>query len=252
MGERLLRLERDNELRRRDAMGRIHVVSANLDVLGLVVAPIPASPTGFLDRALISARAADIVPFVVLNKAELEGAAELARRLCETYIEGAGGIPLRVFELSAKTGVGLEALRTFFAEGEGRRAAFVGTSGVGKSSLVNALLPDTELAVGEINRFSGLGRHTTTTATLHQLPEGGELIDTPGFRDFGLVDLDPQALARHFPGFTELLATRRCKFNDCRHLVEPECAILSAVESGALARDRWRRYRDLFVEVEAG
>src|SRR5690606_40364162 len=108
--------------------------------------------------------------------------------------------------------------------------------------LINALLPQVELPVGEINPYSGLGRHTTTTATLHVLPRGGELIDTPGFRDFGLVDIGIGDLARHFPGFAPLLAAQSCRFGDCRHRAEPDCAIKAAVEDGRLARARWDRY----------
>ncbi len=250
LGERLVRLERDNELRRRDAMGRVRVVSANLDVLGIVVSPVPASPAGFLDRALISARAAGIRPFVILNKMDLPGAEALLTKLRATFIEGPGGIALDIFTLSAKTGHGVEALRAFFAREGGCRGAFVGTSGVGKSSILNTILPELDLPVGEINRDSGLGRHTTTTATLHSLPEGGELIDTPGFREFGLVDLDVRELALHFPGFSELLVTEHCRFSDCRHMVEPDCVILAAVADGKFAPARWARYRDLFNEVE--
>ncbi|WP_346017031.1 ribosome small subunit-dependent GTPase A [Pseudenhygromyxa sp. WMMC2535] len=249
-GERLRRLERDNELRRRDAFGRVHVVSANLDVLGIVVAPRPASPAGFVDRALISALSSGVRPFLVLNKAELPEAEALATSLRETYVDGPGGIDLTILEVSAKAALGLDALREFFARGE-RRGAFVGTSGVGKSSLVNALLPEVALGVGEINEHSGLGRHTTTTATLHRLPGGGELIDTPGFRDFGLVDLDVRELARFFPGFFEILSRETCRFSDCRHLVEPDCAIRAAVADGRLATARWQRYRDLVAEISS-
>lgn len=250
LGERLERLERSNKLQRADALGKVHTVAANLDVLGIVVAPTPPSPSGFVDRALITAAAEGIRPFLVLNKCDLPAAAELAAQLRETWIDGPGGLDLPLFEVSAAEGRGLEALLDFFAGGEGRRGVFVGTSGVGKSSLVNALLPEVELAVGEINQYSGLGRHTTTTATLHALPRGGELIDTPGFRDFGLVDLSLPQLRLHFPGFEATLAAGGpCRFSDCRHLAEPDCTIKAAVEAGELAEARWQRYRDLAEEL---
>ncbi|MCA9697745.1 MAG: ribosome small subunit-dependent GTPase A [Myxococcales bacterium] len=249
VGERLRRLERRNELRRADALGKVHTVAANLDVLGIVVAPVPVAPAGFVDRALVSAAAAGIEPFLLVNKADLPGADETLAALRGIY-EPLG---LALFSVSAASGAGLEALRAYFSAGEdGRRGAFVGTSGVGKSSLLNALLPELELGVGEINEFSGLGRHTTTTATLHVLPDGGELIDTPGFRDFGLVDVTVVELTRFFPGFAAILQGQPCRFSDCRHLVEPDCAILSAVAEDRLGRDRWQRYHDLVAEVAAG
>jgi ribosome biogenesis GTPase len=244
-------------------MGRTHVVAANLDVLGIVVAAVPPSPSGFVDRALISARAADIEPFLVINKADLAETEQLVARVRETWIDGPGGLDLPVFVVCATRSdtpefeSGLRALRSFFAhserEGQPRRAAFVGTSGVGKSSLVNTLLPELALPVGTINTYSGLGRHTTTTATLHRLPDGGELIDTPGFRDFGLVDISVPQLAAFFPGFTELHGVghaNACRFSDCRHTAEPDCAIKAAVADGRLAPARWDRYRELLAELQ--
>lgn len=248
IGERLRRLDRRSELRRRDAMGNVHVVAANLDTLGIVVAAVPLTPSGFVDRALIAAEAANLEPILIVNKADLPETAALVDALRETWMVGPGAIVVPMLCVSATAGVGLDALLDSFATG--RRGAFVGTSGVGKSSLINALLPQLELPVGDINPYSGLGRHTTTTATLHALPRGGELIDTPGFRDFGLVDIAIADLARHFPGFAPLLAAQACRFGDCRHRAEPDCAIKAAVDEGRLARGRWDRYLELLAELE--
>lgn len=248
IGERLRRLARRSELRRRDAMGNVHTVAANLDTLGIVTAAVPLTPAGFIDRALIAAETAGLDPLLIVNKADLPETAALLDELRSTWLEGPGAIAMPMLCVSAATGLGIGGLLDHFAVG--RRGAFVGTSGVGKSSLVNALLPHVELPVGEINPYSGLGRHTTTTATLHALPRGGELIDTPGFRDFGLVDISIDDLARHFPGFAPLLQADACRFNDCRHRAEPDCAIKAAVEDGRLAKPRWDRYLELLAELE--
>ena len=239
-GEVLARLPRDTELRRRDARGGIHLVAANLDVLGIVVAPL--SPAGFIDRAIVAARAAGLEPFVVVNKCDLPESQPLAVELGNTY---AGVVP--VFALSAARGEGLEPLREFLRQGH--RGAFVGTTGVGKSSLLNALCPDIDLKVAEVSDYKSLGRHTTTVSSLHALPGGGELVDTPGFRDFGLVDISCAELAAHFPGF-EALEQHGCRFHNCRHRQEPGCKVLGLVAAGELPDERYQTYLTILAEVE--
>lgn len=239
--EVLTRLARRTELRRRDARGGVHLLAANLDVLGIVVAPL--SPAGFIDRAVVAARAAGLEPFVVANKCDLPEALALSAALRETY---AGAVP--VFALSAALGEGLEPLRDFLRQGH--RGAFVGTTGVGKSSLLNALCPDIDLKVAEVSDHKYLGKHTTTVSTLHALPGGGELVDTPGFRDFGLVDISCEELACHFPGF-EALERQGCRFHNCRHRQEPGCAVAGLAAAGELPAERYRTYLELLAEVEA-
>jgi len=241
-GEVLEQLPRQTELRRRDAHGGIHLVGANLDVLGVVVAPMPLPP-GFIDRAIVSARAADLQPFIIINKCDLAASAELVRSLSATYT---GAVP--VFSVSAATGSGLSPLREFL---KGHRGAFVGTTGVGKSSLLNALCPEIDLKVGEINVEKDRGRHTTTVSTLHSLSTGGELIDTPGFQDFGLVDISAQELAVYFPGF-EKTGEHSCRFRDCRHRTEPGCAVVGLVAKGEVQAERYETYLEILNEVEAG
>jgi len=240
-GEVLERLPRRTELRRRDARGGIHLVAANLDVLGIVVAP--GTPSGFLDRAIVAARAAGLLPFLVLNKCDLPEARTLSAGLFEIY-----GEVLHVFALSAATGEGLDPLRAFLQEGH--RGVFVGTTGVGKSSLLNALCPDINLKVGELSGNNWTGRHTTTVSSLHALSTGGELVDTPGFRDFGLVDISSSELVAHFPGF-EALESNACRFNNCRHRQEPGCSVRDQVEAGGITSERYRTYLNLLNEVEA-
>jgi len=229
-------------LRRRDRRGRVRTVAANLDAVGIVLAPVPETPDAFVDRAVVGARAAGTDPFVVVNKADLDGADALVSRVRADW---PGVDP--VLLVSAERGSGLDALRAHLARG--LRAVFVGVSGVGKSSLANALVADASLAVGEINPASGLGRHVTTNATLHALPGGGELIDTPGFRDFGPVAVSGAELAAHFPGFEGALASG-CRYRDCRHRSEPGCAVLDAVASGAIAAARHAAYIDLQDELD--
>lgn len=239
----LERLPRRTELRRRDATGGIHLVAANLDVLGVVVAPVPMPTAGFIDRAITAARAAGLIPFVVINKFDLDSGANLLATLHDIY---SGSISF--FPLSAVTGNGLDPLRDFL--GEGHRGAFVGLTGVGKSSLLNALCPAIDLRVGALNDYNDKGCHTTTVSTLHSLPGGGELVDTPGFQDFGLVDISAQDFATYFPGF-EKTKDESCRFRDCRHRTEPGCAIVRLVDQDRISAERYASYLEILSEVEA-
>lgn len=240
-GEVLRRLPRRTELRRRDARGGIHLVAANLDVLGIVVAP--HSPAGFVDRAIVAARVAQLQPFVVVNKCDLDETALLLDTLRQVY---SGSVP--VFGISATSRTGLVPLQEFLSQGH--RGVFVGSSGVGKSSLLNALCPTIDLKVGRVNDHNGQGRHTTTVSTLHPLAGGGELVDTPGFRDFGMVDILAEELSLHFPGF-EAHGEVSCRFRNCRHRSEPGCAVIRLVEQGDIPADRYAIYLELLREVEA-
>jgi ribosome biogenesis GTPase len=239
-GEVLKRLPRRTELQRRDARGGIHLVGANLDVLGIVVAP--QSPGGFIDRAIVAARSAELQPFLVVNKCDLGGTAELLAELSCLY-----GESVQIFPISASERSGLAPLVKFLSGGH--RGAFVGTTGVGKSSLLNALCPQIDLKVGGLSSHNSMGRHTTTVSSLHALAGGGELVDTPGFRDFGLVDITVEELAEYFPGF-EKHRDVACKFRNCRHHTEPGCAVLSLVEQGLIPMERYNTYMEILKEVE--
>jgi ribosome biogenesis GTPase len=178
-----------------------------------------------------------------VNKCDEPDSRELSVRVSDEY--AAAGIP--VFAVSASDGRGLDALRAFLAQG--RRGAFVGTSGVGKSSILNALVPGLELAVGEINRFTRLGRHVTTGSSLHALRDGGELIDTPGFRDFLPVALPPAELAQHFAGFEPYLG-EGCRFRNCLHRDEPDCRVAQEVASGRIAPARHQAYVRILDDLQ--
>lgn len=230
-------------LRRRDGRGRERTIAVNLDRLALVVAGEPREPPGFLDRGFVIARAAGIQPCIVVNKCDLEESRVLADRLDDIY-----GAEAEVLRVSAETAMGLDALDGLFAPGE--LGAMVGASGVGKSSLMNALISDLDLRVGALNRGSGQGRHTTTTATLHPLPGGGFLVDTAGFKDFIAVDVAAEEAAHYFPGFEVAWAEdARCRFRDCAHRTEPDCVVLAALSAGQIEPQRHRAYLSFLEEL---
>ena len=241
VGERLVVQEAHGILRRRDARGRERTIAVNLDVLGIVVAPEPREPPGYIDRGFVIARAAGIEAVVIVNKVDLEAGGELADRLNEIY--GASGSVLRV---SATTGEGIETISEALAGGQ--LGALVGPSGVGKSSLLNALVPDLDLHVSALNRGSRKGRHTTTTATLHALSGGGFLVDTAGFKDFIAVDVDVLEAASFFPCFESALEGG-CRFRNCLHRTEPDCCVLAAVAAGDIPSRRHRSYVELIDEL---
>jgi len=244
--EVLERLPRTTELSRRDARGGIHLVGANLDIIAIVTACEPIPLPGFIDRGVVAARAAGLTPLLVINKADLACAAEYQRELQEKYDES-----LTIFQTSAMQEHGIDALTTFFADGpDGHRGIFVGPTGVGKSSILNAMLPELNLQTGEIHESKKRGRHTTTVSTLHQLASGGELIDSPGFSDFGLVDITVNQLAYYFPGF-ESAMEHPCYFRDCKHQEEPGCTVLELLAEKTIRQERYETYLQILTEVEA-
>ncbi len=230
---------RDTELARRSPKGRL-VMAANVDVVGLLVTRDPPPRWGFVDRTVVGARAADIEPFVVVNKADLDGVAGFADELRARL-----GDALPLFMISAHTGAGLDPLRAHLA---GRTAVFVGPSGVGKSSLTNRLLDAAVLEVGALSDATGRGKHTTTSATYHLGPGGTAIIDTPGIRDFGLDAFTPAEFAARFAGFEDF--AQGCRFRDCSHRDEPGCAVTAAVDEGSLPAERRETYRKLLQQLE--
>ena len=239
----LTRLERKSELSRMDMRGVLHVVSANLDILCIVATCEPLPPPGFIDRAIVASRAAGLRPVLILNKSDLACFSAYQQLVAPVYQDC-----VTIFSMSADNGVGIEELNTFLCDNH--RSIFVGPTGVGKSSILNALLPNANLQTGEISASKKRGRHTTTVSTLHLLGGGGELIDSPGFNDFGLVDLNVQELALYFPGF-EIADNSPCRFRDCKHKIEPGCTILDMVTQGTISRKRYITYTQLLAEVEA-
>ncbi|RMG31259.1 MAG: ribosome small subunit-dependent GTPase A [Gammaproteobacteria bacterium] len=236
------RLPRRNLLERPDAQGRPRAVAANVDRLFLVLAPRPEWHPGLVDRYLVAAEHAAMAPVLVLNKIDLLDADGRAAQLERLAPWKAAGYP--VVAVSAHRP---ETLAPLQEAARGHTSILVGQSGVGKSSLVNALVPDLEVRTGAISAASGLGRHTTTETTLYHLPGGGDLIDSPGVRDFRPWHLDEKALDQAYPEFRPWLG--HCRFNDCRHLDEPGCAVRAAAESGRIDPGRYARYRQLYEQL---
>ena len=237
--------ERDSVLERPDARGQLKPVAANIDQILIVFAVEPEPHPNLIDRYLIAAEATGIAPVLVLNKIDLlpEDGGELLALL---HRYEALGYP--VVTTTTERANGLDALHARLA---GRTSVFVGQSGVGKSSLIDRLLPDEELRIGALSKDSRKGTHTTTTARLYALPgaESAELIDSPGIREFGLGHLDEQQVAEGFIEFRDLLG--RCRFRDCRHRHEPGCALLEAVERGEVHPERFASYRRIVDSLES-
>jgi ribosome biogenesis GTPase / thiamine phosphate phosphatase len=222
---------RQTVLRRPDQYGNLKPVAANVDLMLVVFAPQPTPSSVLLDRYLVAAELSDITPLLVLNKADLIGDADRAQiaALCALY----RGIGYSVLEVSATEGDGLQPLFQALA---GHTSVFVGQSGVGKSSLVNALLPEAALEVSELSSRSGLGQHTTVTAKLFDLPGGGKLIDSPGVREFGLWHISEDELLHGYRDLAPLAG--HCKFRNCSHRHEPGCALRLAAETGDISAER--------------
>ena len=233
-------LQRHSQLERPNPYEGIKVIAANVDHLIVVVAPAPTLSEVLLDRYLVAGEITGIPVTIVLNKTDLldaDARAELERRL-QLYQQL--GYP--VFWISTRHGDGIAALREHMRDG---CSVIVGQSGVGKSSLINALLPEAEQDVGAISNASELGQHTTSASRMHFLPEGGQLIDSPGTREFGLWHLDKNQIVRGFRDIAE--AATRCKFRNCAHEKDPGCAVRAAAESGAIAASRWQSYQAILA-----
>ena len=235
-------LPRRSELCRPDMRGLLKPVAANVDQLVIVFAPLPEPHGNLIDRYLIAAEHASIEPLLLLNKADLvdEQNAGTLDPLLETYRE----LGYSLLEVSAFRGLGLDELRGYL---DGRVSVFVGQSGVGKSSLVNGLLPDADTRVGALSEATGKGTHTTTTARLFHFPSGGDLIDSPGIREFGLVHVTREDVEDGFIEMRALFGT--CRFRDCRHDREPGCALLKALEDGRIRPQRMESYRHILATL---
>lgn len=233
---------RTSLLARPDARGNERPLAANLDQLVVVCAPEPPLSEGLIDRYLVAAELIGVRALVLVNKADL--LAPAARAQLEERLAAFAALGYGVRFSSACDATQATTLMPHF---NGHTSILVGQSGVGKSSLVRLLLPDVDIRIGRLSVASGLGRHTTTETTLYHLPGGGDLIDSPGVRDFQLWQATPADLQR---GFRELASyAGQCRFHNCRHHNEPGCAVAAAVASGAVDARRLASYRTLLQQA---
>ena len=235
-------LPRHSELCRPDMRGQLKPVAANIDQIVIVFAPLPHPHANLIDRYLIAAEHAGIRPLLLLNKADLLDEHNSAHidRLLATYRQ----LDYPLLEVSAQDGAGMDELRQRLDD---RVSVFVGQSGVGKSSLVNSLLPGIDTRVGALSEQTGKGTHTTTTARLFHFPNGGELVDSPGIREFGLGHVSRQTIEEGFIEFRPLLG--HCRFRDCKHDREPGCALLAALADGRIQEQRMHSYRHIIASL---
>ena len=219
------------------------IIAANLDQAVLVATLTnPETSTTFIDRFLATAEAYQVPAVLAFNKIDLLDTDEWRSRLDElrTMYENIG---YPVITMSAATGEGADALRAQLA---GKMSLLSGNSGVGKSSIINLLVPDAHVRVGDVSHTHHKGMHTTTFSELLDLPGGGAIIDTPGVKAFGTIDFERAEVAHYFPEIFRI--SDNCRFNNCTHTHEPGCAVLEAVEQGKIAPSRFTSYLSILEE----
>jgi ribosome biogenesis GTPase len=220
-----------------------HIIASNLDqALLLATLKEPKTSQGFIDRCLIAAEAYHVPSIIVFNKTDLYKNKEwdVFERLQRMYID----LGYTVIKTSLKTYEGLDELKQLLQD---KTTLFYGHSGTGKSTLINYLLPKLELRTSEVSNWSGKGMHTTTFAEMFDLPFGGKIIDTPGIREFAINDMDRSELSHYFPEMRAVL--NNCRFNNCLHIEEPDCAVKKAVEEGNIYMERYISYYNILESI---
>lgn len=233
---------RSSVLTRPDYYDGLKPVAANVDQMVIVSSVLPELSLNIIDRYLVVSETLNIVPLLVLNKIDLLD--EEQRTLYREWMSEYQRIGYRVLLVSKESGEGITELEDQLRD---RVNIFVGQSGVGKSSLVNALMPGLDVEEGEVSQNSGLGQHTTTAARLYHFPSGGDLIDSPGVREFGLWHLEADEVTEAFVEFRPYLGG--CKFRDCKHLDDPGCLLREAVENGEISEVRFDNYHRILESM---
>jgi ribosome biogenesis GTPase / thiamine phosphate phosphatase len=237
---------RRNYINRQSPSHRMHhhIVAANVDQ-SLMIATLkePRTSQGFIDRFLIACEAYHVPAVIVFNKTDLYKDKEKSKldELTEMYTR----IGYGVYPMSVKSNEGVDAVKQLMT---GKTSLISGHSGVGKSSFINELLPELALRTKDVSGWSGKGMHTTTFAEMFDLPGGGRIIDTPGIREFGLVDISKQELSHYFPEMRDLI--QDCQFNNCLHMNEPDCAVKLAVQEERIHIDRYVSYCTILDSIE--
>jgi ribosome biogenesis GTPase / thiamine phosphate phosphatase len=221
-----------------------HIVAANLDQ-AIMVATLkePKTSQGFIDRFLVASEMYHVTPLILFNKADLYKKKEMEK--FEEWKNMYESVGYQVLLISVKENQGIGEVNKLLKD---KTTLISGHSGVGKSSLLNSIFPEMNLKTKDVSGWSGKGQHTTTFAEMFDLPGGGRLIDTPGMREFGLVDIDRQELSHYFPEMRNRL--NDCQFNNCLHVNEPGCAIKEAVANGEIYEDRYVSYVNILNSIE--
>jgi ribosome biogenesis GTPase len=224
-----------------DHQGNPKPIAANVSKMVIVFAPEPEPHIDLINKYLVASELLQIPALIVLNKADLINHAE---EMLQTWLTIFKGLNYPVLETSTLEPKTLKPLSQYLAD---EVSIFLGQSGVGKSSLINNLLPDMDIKVGELSQKSKLGKHTTTMTRLYHLPSGGDLIDSPGVRNFTLWEITPQDLIQGFVECKPFL--NQCKFSNCRHLKEPGCKIKEAVAQGQISKLRFASLQHLLSDL---
>lgn len=235
--------ERESVLTRPDFYDGIKPIAANINQIVIVSAILPELSLNIIDRYLVACETLGVEPLIVLNKIDLlnDESRDQVNDLMNIY----RNIGYRVLEVSGYTNEGIDALTAALA---GRISIFAGQSGVGKSSLLNTLLPENaDILVNNVSDVSGLGQHTTTASRLYHFPHGGDVIDSPGVREFGLWHLTPEQVTQGYTEFRDYLGG--CKFRDCKHGDDPGCALREAVENGEISVERFENYHRILESM---
>lgn len=238
--------KRRNYINRKSPSHRMHhhIVAANVDqCLLMATLKEPRTSQGFIDRFLVACEAYHVPAIIVFNKSDVYREKEMLKfEVMKAMYENIG---YKVLLMSLNEKKGLDELKGILKD---KVSLLSGHSGVGKSTFINIILPDLALKTQDVSGWSGKGLHTTTFAEMFDLPYGGKIIDTPGIREFGLVDIEKQELSHYFPEMRVLI--QDCQFNNCMHMNEPGCAVKAAVEDGSIDIDRYVSYLTILETIE--